>query len=337
MLPRRSVAYLLLVSGALSATSFAVAGEYAFRDQASAQSAACASCATSGQSLTAGLAAPALPAASSRAAPLNAPSTLPVASAEPATAATESPATAAVRAGLVRPGPLADVFGASTAVRSLEQGLSPYLAVSAARTGGLLEAVSIPADAAGGTPRPEFRLGEDMIVMPVKGYTERVLVALPAGVWINYWTGAQAMGGGTVAVEVPGGSYPMWARGGAVIPRRTGGYDGTGFLEKRLTADGTNCGASCLYDVMPAFNDATTLTEKDADGRTLTRGANSLRICGTATHAIVRWRFQRVTDVYLNGKKVPVQMSPDGYYASFDHAADSTVEWTVLSYMPRSY
>ena len=336
MLPRRVVAYLLLASGALSAPSFAVAGDRASLDQASAQPGSCASCATSGQALTAGLAAPTLPTASSSATPLSAPSTGPV-SAEPATAVTTPPAIMAVRAGMVKPGPLADMFGASAAVRSLEQELSPYLAVSAARTGGLLQAVSVSADWADGTPRPEFRMGEDMIVMPVKGYTERVPVALPAGVWINYWTGAQAMGGGTVAVEVAGGSYPMWARGGAVIPRRTGGYDGTGFLEKRLTADGTNCGASCLYDVMPAFNDATALTEKDADGRTLTRGATSLRIIGTATHAIVRWRFQRVTDVYLNGKKVPVQMSPDGYYASFDHAADSTVEWTVLSYMPRGY
>lgn len=244
----------------------------------------------------------------------------------PASAAAPSPPAAGV------PSTLKDVFGDTTAERGLEQSLSPYLTASSAGNSILLQ----PLTHAGPTgARRAFWLGRSMVVMTPAPMFENVAMTLPEGHWVNFWTGAQSMGSAPFTAELPAGTLPMWARAGSVIERRSGGYDG--YFEKRLLTEAKACGDSCLFDLMPAFTQDDSAVTTDADGRTITRSLHRLAVSGKATRMTVRWRFTRVTDVRVNGATVPVQSSPEGYYASFDHAEASTVEWTVRDYMPRSY
>ena len=228
------------------------------------------------------------------------------------------------------PATLRDLFGDTSTVRRLERSLSPYLTVSA-ENGILLRPLTLKDDA---DTRQMYSVGSDMVVAsgPLSG---EIAVSLPEGHWVNFWTGAQSMGGSVFLAELPAGTPPVWVRGGSVIERRSGGYNG--YFEKRPTDVSPSCDGNCLFDLMPAFPAEGLATIRDADGRTITRSRSGLAVEGKPTHMTVRWRFTRVTHVRVNGTPVAVQSSPEGYYASFDHVERSTVEWTVRDSMPRSY
>jgi alpha-D-xyloside xylohydrolase len=58
------------------------------------------------------------------------------------------------------------------------------------------------------------------------------------------------------------------------------------------------------------------------------RGVNSLKITGeSAAHMIVRWRFDKVKNVTVDGSAVKVQTGPDGEFVEFDHMKESAVAW----------
>ena len=242
------------------------------------------------------------------------------ATAEPAALTTGTPAT------------LKDVFGDTAMERGLERSLSPYLTASSEGNKPLLQPLTLSSLTGA---RRAFSLGSSMVVMTPAPAFENVAITLPEGHWVNFWTGAQSIGNAPFTAELPGGTLPMWVRAGSVIERRSGGYDG--YFEKRLLTESKACGDSCLFDLMPAFAPDESAVMTDADGRTITRSFHRLAVSGKATRMTVRWRFTRVTNVRVNGETVRVQSSPDGYYASFDHADVSTVEWTVRDNMPRSY
>ena len=42
---------------------------------------------------------------------------------------------------------------------------------------------------------------------------------LPAGQWVDYWTGVATSGGRTVVVDAPLDVLPLWVRAGAVLPK----------------------------------------------------------------------------------------------------------------------
>ena len=65
----------------------------------------------------------------------------------------------------------------------------------------------------------EYLLGPDLLVAPVivHGATSK-RVYLPAGAWIDYWSGAQYNGGRMVAVAAPLDRIPIFVRGGALLP-----------------------------------------------------------------------------------------------------------------------
>jgi alpha-D-xyloside xylohydrolase len=65
----------------------------------------------------------------------------------------------------------------------------------------------------------------------------------------------------------------------------------------------------------------------DFEGRTLVRGAGSLKITGSKAHVMVRWRFGTVASATVNGATVTVQAGADGPFVEFDHASESLVEW----------
>ena len=65
----------------------------------------------------------------------------------------------------------------------------------------------------------QFMVGDALLAAPIlrPGLTGR-LVYLPEGIWFDYWTGQQFVGGRTIHVEAPLETLPLFVRGGAIIP-----------------------------------------------------------------------------------------------------------------------
>ncbi|MBA2448256.1 MAG: DUF2079 domain-containing protein [Chloroflexi bacterium] len=64
-----------------------------------------------------------------------------------------------------------------------------------------------------------YTLGDDLLVAPVveEGARTRA-VYLPAGEWVDWWTGQLRPGGDVVTVEAPLHRIPLFARAGAILP-----------------------------------------------------------------------------------------------------------------------
>lgn len=76
-----------------------------------------------------------------------------------------------------------------------------------------------PEDARFGETADEFMFGPDLLVAPVltEGDVKKG-VALPAGAWYDFSSGARADGGTSITVDAPPGRIPVFARAGSVIP-----------------------------------------------------------------------------------------------------------------------
>ncbi|HZR80787.1 MAG TPA: TIM-barrel domain-containing protein [Candidatus Binatia bacterium] len=68
-------------------------------------------------------------------------------------------------------------------------------------------------------PNDVYLLGDDLLVAPVveRGATARE-VPLPAGGWIDWWTGERHEGGGTIVVDAPLDTLPLFLREGGIVP-----------------------------------------------------------------------------------------------------------------------
>ncbi len=186
--------------------------------------------------------------------------------------------------------------------------------------------------------RDEYLFGPDFLVAPVLDAGTQRAVYLPAGSWIDYWTGKPAAGGATVVADAPADTIPVWVRAGAVIPKipedvmtlvpqSESGNTTVKSLDDRRVYEliGSGSGASGSGEIGPAAGE-TRIT--DFEGRTVVRSGRTLRITGnSAAHIIVRWRFGSVASATVNGVAVPVTPTPDGPAIEFDHSAESLVAW----------
>lgn len=76
--------------------------------------------------------------------------------------------------------------------------------------------LAYPAD--GRHPEGVFLSGPDLLVAPLwKGGTTRT-VPLPAGAWIDWWTGEAHEGPADLDVDAPLGTLPLYLRAGAIVP-----------------------------------------------------------------------------------------------------------------------
>jgi len=66
----------------------------------------------------------------------------------------------------------------------------------------------------------EYLLGEDLLVVPVFADSGTRSAYLPAGEWVDYWTGDRHEGEQTVYREVDLETLPLFVRAGSVVPRR---------------------------------------------------------------------------------------------------------------------
>ena len=174
--------------------------------------------------------------------------------------------------------------------------------------------------------RDEYLFGPDLLVAPVVDENTRRPVYLPAGSWVDYWTGAVQSGGRTVLVDAPLETIPVFVRAGAVLPKipddvmtlvpsaESGNRSVKGLDERRV------------YELTGAAAGDSTLT--DFEGRTVTRSGSTLRITGDkAARVTLRWRFQRVGGVTVNGAPVKVTRSGDVSSVEFEHMKGSVVVW----------
>jgi alpha-D-xyloside xylohydrolase len=102
--------------------------------------------------------------------------------------------------------------------------LMPYIysaAVESARTGiPLMRALLVdsPADPAAWGAELEYLLGPDLLVAPMHDPSGERDVYLPAGRWIDHWTGEIHEGGRYLRVSAPLARIPLFVRHGALIP-----------------------------------------------------------------------------------------------------------------------
>lgn len=123
----------------------------------------------------------------------------------------------------------ADTFTALKDAMVLHETLVPYLQAAAleAHETGMpawrpLPLVAPEQDRAW-TTWDEWMVGDEVLVAPVltEGARSRS-VWLPAGEWVDFWTGQRHDGGGDVDVGAPLGRLPMFVRAGAVVARYPG-------------------------------------------------------------------------------------------------------------------
>lgn len=108
----------------------------------------------------------------------------------------------------------------------LHTSLFPYLEAAAsdavARGWPVMRALYLhyPRDPESLRQDEEYLLGRDLLVAPVltPGATSWSAY-LPPGKWIDFWTGTEHEGGGTVTVPAPLDRIPVFVRAGAILPR----------------------------------------------------------------------------------------------------------------------
>lgn len=68
-------------------------------------------------------------------------------------------------------------------------------------------------------PNDVYLFGDDLLVAPVveRGVTSRE-VPLPPGTWVDYWTGVAHEGPGTLTVDAPLDTLPLFLRAGGIVP-----------------------------------------------------------------------------------------------------------------------
>jgi alpha-D-xyloside xylohydrolase len=164
------------------------------------------------------------------------------------------------------------------------------------------------------------------LVAPVIDEGTQRTVYLPAGEWVEYWTGAEVAGGKVVVEDAPLETIPVWARARAVIAKIP--EDVMTLVPEKESGNATvqSLDDRRVYELIGGSAGETRIT--DFEGRMVVRGARSLKISGgPAARVTVRWRHGTVASVTVNGVAVQVQTGADGPSVEFDHAAESLVEW----------
>ncbi len=184
--------------------------------------------------------------------------------------------------------------------------------------------------------KDEYLFGPDLLVAPlVTEGTERP-VYLPAGDWVNYWSGAVSSGGKTIVEQAPMDVMPVYARQGAVIPMlpddvmtlvpsSESGNKNVPAMDDRRVYEIIGTAAASAASPASTASPAPTLT--DFEGRALTLQGDVLKIVGPAARVIVRWRFAAPAQASVNGEAVVVNSANGEPFIEFDHAKESVLTW----------
>jgi alpha-D-xyloside xylohydrolase len=176
--------------------------------------------------------------------------------------------------------------------------------------------------------KDEYLFGPDLLVAPVIDENTSRVVYLPAGDWIDLFTGEAFTGPQTVIAKAPADTIPVYARRGAILPKIP--EDIMTLVPQSESGNKTvkTLDDRRVYEIVgPAAAAATSIV--DFEGRTVLRSDNTLAITGdSAAHVILRWRFTTPHSVTVNGKSVEIQNDASGVPTiEFDHASSSSVAW----------
>jgi alpha-D-xyloside xylohydrolase len=176
--------------------------------------------------------------------------------------------------------------------------------------------------------RDEYLFGPDMLVAPVVNEGTQRAVYLPAGAWIDYWTGAQIPGGKTIVVDAPVDTIPLFVRQGTVLPRLP---DDVMTLVPQSESGNkivSSMDGRRVFEIVGDGGPTNDTTRTDFEGRTFARTGNTLTITGDSTaHILVRWRFARVQSVTVNGASAKLDSSGSESFVEFEHTHQSVVAW----------
>jgi len=216
----------------------------------------------------------------------------------------------------------------------LHMSLFPYryaAAQYAAKTGiPLLRALVLDYqdDPRARTIKDEYLFGPDLLVAPVIDENTSRVVYVPAGDWINLFTGDAITGPATVVAKAAPDEIPVYARRGTILPK---------IPEDVMTlvpqSESGNTTVKTLDDrrvyeiVGPAAASATSIL--DFEGRTILRSENTLQITGdSVAHIILRWRFITPHSATVNGASVAIHNDANGIPTiEFDYSGNTAIAW----------
>jgi alpha-D-xyloside xylohydrolase len=175
--------------------------------------------------------------------------------------------------------------------------------------------------------KDEYLFGPDLLVAPVIDEGTSRPVYLPAGNWVNLFTGGTAEGGKTIVVDAALDQIPVYARAGTILPKIP--EDIMTLVPKSESGNTTihTLDDRRIYELIGrAPSTPTTIT--DFEGRTLVRSGNTLTIAGNSVaRIIIRFRFEEVHSASVNGVFAAIQYGPYGAYIEFDYTGNATVTW----------
>jgi alpha-D-xyloside xylohydrolase len=173
--------------------------------------------------------------------------------------------------------------------------------------------------------KDEYLFGPDLIIAPILDQTNRRVVYLPTGDWVDYWTGAHISGGTSIVVDVSADSIPVYVRAGAIIPKIPEDVMTLVPLSESGNRTVKSLDNRRVYEII----DGGTASVTDFEGRKIDRGVGFVKITGDSTaHMIVRWRFGHPQEVTVNGESVHLEAAANGEpFVEFDHLKESTVQW----------
>ena len=159
----------------------------------------------------------------------------------------------------------------------------------------------------------EYLLGPSLLVAPVLDENTSRPVYLPAGDWLNFFTGDPVTGPRTLIAQAPADTIPVFARRGSILLRDEAGIPAAHPVGELLGLAGS-----------------VTTTLVSSQNRTFTRTANTLTITGEAPGSItLRWRFGAPHNATLNGQPLNLKIESDGTAtATFDYTAPpAAITW----------
>ncbi|RUT38431.1 DUF5110 domain-containing protein [Paenibacillus anaericanus] len=135
----------------------------------------------------------------------------------------------------------------------------------------------------------QFLLGENILIAPVyRPDTDHRSVYLPAGTWIDYWTGEALVGGRPILAHAPLEIMPMYIRAGAIIAEGPLKQSADDASDESITFHIYGASAST------GFESAYTLYEDDGVSFDYRQGGYSelsLNVVGGAGTVEIQWRY----------------------------------------------
>ena len=178
------------------------------------------------------------------------------------------------------------------------------------------------------TIKDEYLFGPDLLVAPVIDENTSRVVYLPAGEWVNLFTGTDISGPATVLTRAMPDEIPVYARRGTILPKIP--EDVMTLVPQSESGNKTvkTLDDRRVYEIIgPAAATATSIL--DFEGRTVLRSDNTLQITGdSAAHIILRWRFTTPHSATVNGAAVAIHNDANGTPTiEFDHSGTTAIAW----------